>query len=126
MQSFKPVITRHSSWLVINSVQGCPHNCKYCFLKKDGLTSCKPKVLCSPEDTVRQLLHYKFYDKNTPIVLMVNTDVFSTKDNEIYLAKLFDEIIKNGVKNPITFVTKLSPFGLINGNLSSLKKQTKL
>ncbi len=57
---------------------------------------------------------------------MVNTDVFSTKDNEIYLAKLFDEIIKNGVKNPITFVTKLSPFGLINGNLSSLKKQTKL
>lgn len=126
MQDIKPIISRHSSWLVINSVQGCPNQCKYCFLKKSNLTGCKPKVLCSPQEAIKLLLNYKYYDIKTPIVLMVNTDVFGTKDNEIYLNELMKEISQNKIKNPITFVTKLKPTGIINEGIDILRKTNKI
>lgn len=29
---FYPIVDMHSTWLVLNPIQGCPKKCKYCFL----------------------------------------------------------------------------------------------
>jgi len=64
------VIEMHSSWLAINLIVGCPNWCKYCLLQTTNDNNCLPK------ESVKQLLEYKYYDKDISVCLLSSIDVF--------------------------------------------------
>ena len=90
------VIEMHSSWLAINSIVGCPNGCKYCLLQATNDNNCFPKELATPEEAVKQLLNYKYY----------NTDIFVNSKNIKYLLKLLDVLDQNNVMNDLIIITK--------------------
>lgn len=100
------VIEMHSSWLAINSIVGCPNGCKYCLLQATNDNNCLPKELATPEESVKQLLEYKYYDKDIPVCLLPNTDVFVNPKNIKYLMNLLDELEKNNIMNDLIIITK--------------------
>ncbi len=103
---FYPVVDVHATWLVLNPIQGCPKQCKYCFLKERGLNKIQPIMLASPEKAVDLLLSSKFYIKDMPLCLFSQTDAFSTSDNIEYLKQLIEILMERKIKNPIVFITK--------------------
>lgn len=112
---FYPIVDVHATWLVLNPVQGCPKQCKYCFLKERGLNKVKPITLVSPEQAVNQLLESKFYIPDMPLCLFSQTDAFSTIENVEYLKQLIEILMERGVKNPIIFISKCNiPDDFIN------------
>lgn len=100
------VVEMHSSWLAINSILGCPNGCKYCLLQATGDNNCFPKQLSTPKEAVETLLDYKYYDKDIPLCLLPNTDVFVNPKNFKYLLELLDEIEKHNIKNDLIIITK--------------------
>ena len=100
------VVEMHSSWLAINSILGCPNGCKYCLLQATGDNNCFPKQLATPKEAVETLLDYKYYDKDIPLCLLPNTDVFVNPKNFKYLLELLDEIEKHNIKNDLIIITK--------------------
>lgn len=100
------VIEMHSSWLAINSIVGCPNGCKYCLLQATNDNNCFPRQLVSPKEAVNQLLEYKYYDKDIPLCLLPNTDVFVNPKNIEYLLDLLQEIENQNVKNDLIIITK--------------------
>lgn len=100
------LIEMHSSWLVINSIIGCPNGCKYCFLQGDGKNMCLPTFFSSPEEIVKELLNFKYYDETLPICLFPNTDIFLNEKTISYLLLTLDELEKNNIKNDLVLVTK--------------------
>lgn len=100
------VIEMHSSWLAINSIVGCPNNCKYCLLQATNDNNCFPRQIVSPKEAINQLLEYKYYDKDIPLCLLPNTDVFVNPKNIDYLLDLLQEIENKNVKNDLIIITK--------------------
>lgn len=100
------VIEMHSSWLAINSIVGCPNSCKYCLLQATNDNNCFPRQLVSPKEAVNQLLEYKYYDKDIPLCLLPNTDVFVNPKNIEYLLDLLQELENQNVKNDLIIITK--------------------
>ena len=100
------VIEMHSSWLAINSIVGCPNGCKYCLLQATNDNNCFPRQLVSPKEVVNQLLEYKYYDKDIPLCLLPNTDVFVNPKNIEYLLDLLQELENQNVKNDLIIITK--------------------
>lgn len=47
------LVEMHSSWLVLNSIVGCTNACKYCFLQDKSNNLCSPKILGTPEETIK-------------------------------------------------------------------------
>lgn len=100
------IVEMHSSWLAINSILGCPNGCKYCLLQATGDNNCFPKQLATPKEAVETLLKYRYYDKDIPLCLLPNTDVFVNPKNFRYLLELLDEIEKHNIKNDLVIITK--------------------
>lgn len=100
------LVDMHSSWLVINSIVGCTNSCKYCILQDKGRNLCTPRVLGTPEETIRELLDFKYYDKSLPLCLFPNTDIFLNEDNIKYLLEILNEIEKNNICNDLILITK--------------------
>ena len=111
---FYPIVDMHSTWLVLNPIQGCPKKCKYCFLAEKKLNAVIPYVLATPDEAVDQLLKSKLFIKDIPLCLFSQTDCFSTPKNIEYAKKLVSKLIEKNIKNPIIFVTKCKiPFDFI-------------
>lgn len=100
------LVDMHSSWLVINSIVGCTNACKYCLLQDNGKNLCAPKILGTPEEAVKELLNFKYYDKSLPLCLFPNTDIFLNESNISYLDKTLDEIEINNIENNLVLITK--------------------
>lgn len=100
------VIEMHSSWLAINSIVGCPNGCKYCLLQATNDNNCFPRQLVSPKEAVNQLLEYKYYDKDIPLCLLPNTDVFVNSKNIEYLLDLLQKLENQNIKNDLIIITK--------------------
>jgi len=100
------VVEMHSSWLAINSILGCPNGCKYCLLQATGDNCSLPKELATPKEVVEKLLDYKYYDKDIPLCLLPNTDVFVNPKNFKYLMELLDEIESHNITNDLIIITK--------------------
>lgn len=100
------VVEMHSSWLAINSILGCPNGCKYCLLQATGDNCSLPKQLATPKEVVEKLLDYKYYDKDIPLCLLPNTDVFVNPKNFKYLMELLDEIENHNITNDLIIITK--------------------
>ncbi len=103
---FYPIVDVHATWLVLNPIQGCPKQCKYCFLKERGLNKIQPITLVNPESAVDLLLSNKFYIHDMPLCLFSQTDAFSTANNIEYLKQLISLLMERKIKNPIVFITK--------------------
>ena len=103
---FYPIVDMHSTWLVLNPIQGCPKRCKYCFLTERGLNNVKPYELITPEEAAECLLNSNLYMKDLPLCLFSQTDVFSTLSNIEYAKKLVSILMKKNIENPIIFITK--------------------
>lgn len=104
--NYYPIVDVHATWLVLNPIQGCPKNCRYCFLREKGLNQVKPNVLVSPEKAVDMLLKSKFYIKDMPLCLISQSDAFATKENIEYVKQLLELLFEKDIKNPIVFITK--------------------
>ena len=104
--NYYPIVDVHATWLVLNPIQGCPKNCRYCFLREKGLNQTKPNVLVSPEKAVDMLLKSKFYIKDMPLCLISQSDAFATKENIEYVKQLLELLFEKNIKNPIVFITK--------------------
>lgn len=100
------LVDMHSSWLVINSIVGCTNSCKYCILQDNGNNLCVPRVLGTTQETIRELLNFKYYDKSLPLCLFPNTDIFLNKNNIEYLLDTLNEIEKNNISNDLILITK--------------------
>lgn len=100
------LVEMHSSWLAINSVIGCPNGCEYCLLQATGHNRCIPKAIATPEETIKALLQFQYYDESIPVCLLPNTDIFVNLHNINYLFELFQEIEKYHLKNELIIVTK--------------------
>lgn len=119
---FDSIIERHSTWLAVNPIQGCPNDCQYCFMKRNNMTRVKPYVLLPSSEVIAEIINNKYYTENVPICYFSKTDIMSTKSNVEYLKELFLQIIKSDVFNPIILVTKcFIPQDVIN-LLSKLKE----
>lgn len=103
---FYPIVDIHATWLVLNPIQGCPKQCKYCFLRERRLNKIKPITLVSPEKAVDLLTESKFYLPNIPLCLFSQTDAFSTQENIEYLKQLIKLLMEKNIKNPIVFISK--------------------
>ena len=101
-----PVIDLHASWIAVNPIQGCPNNCKYCFLNGLNLTNVKPKILTTPNETVKMLMNSVYYYRNIPICIGTETDIFATPANIKYATELLEEIDRNNIMNLKVFITK--------------------
>ena len=117
---YYPLINRHAAWLVANPIQGCPNNCKYCFLQSVGGTKVKPEILASPEETLIALKKSHFYVNDVPVCFFSQTDIGATPINIQYWNELLDLLSGEHIHNPIVFITKCKiPLDIIN-KLSSL------
>lgn len=116
------VIEMHSSWLAINSIIGCPNNCKYCLLQATGDNNCLPKQLVIPKEAVEQLLNYKYYDVSIPVCLLPNTDAFVNPKNVDYLLELLIELENHKVKNDIIIITKCDIPNVVIDKVKEFKK----
>lgn len=103
---FSPPIEMHASWLAVNSLQGCPKGCRYCFLRPWGQTQVKSKALLSPKKAVDELLNSDLYLPQTPLCLLTHTDPMATEVIRTHFSELLDEIFRRGLSNPVCFVTK--------------------
>jgi hypothetical protein len=101
------LIQMHSSWIAINSIQGCPNKCQYCFMRRYESIGVKPVEIATPEETIEALLKFKYYQSNIPLCLFPSTDIMATKSNISYLLDLFNEIEKRNLLNPLVLVTKM-------------------
>lgn len=100
------LVDMHSSWLVINSIVGCTNACKYCFLQDKNNHLNKPRILDTPQEAIKELLEYKFYDVSIPLCLFPNTDIFLNEENITYLIETLQEIRKNNIRNTLVLITK--------------------
>lgn len=103
---FSSPIEMHASWLAVNSLQGCPKGCRYCFLRPWGQTQVTSKALLSPKAAVDELLNSDLYSPQTPLCLLTHTDPMATEVTRTHFSELLDEIFRRGLSNPVCFVTK--------------------
>lgn len=103
---FSPIIEVHSSWIVINSIQGCPKSCRYCFLNAQNQTGVKPTQLLSHEETIDALLKHKYYHPAIPLCFFTHTDPLATQSNRDALIALLRLCKERGIKNIKCFSTK--------------------
>ncbi|QKK06355.1 MAG: hypothetical protein HND56_11960 [Pseudomonadota bacterium] len=122
--SIQPPILRHASWIVVNSIQGCPKSCAYCFLTPIGQTGVAPQEVCSPSEAIRLLVQNKHYTPETPICFFTSTDPFATPFVEQKLKEALDEFIRAELKNPVCFVTKCCPSKAIIPTLEKMMAQS--
>ncbi len=101
-----PIVNRHAAWLVANPIQGCPNNCKYCFLQAVNGTKIKPITLRSPAETIKEITSTPLYISNIPLCLFSQTDIFSTKENILFLDSLINELLTSEIYNPLVLITK--------------------
>lgn len=100
------LVAMHSSWLAVNSVVGCTNGCKYCLFQSNGTNNAEPKILGTPEESIKQLLNFKYYDKSLPVCLLPGTDAFLNESNIKYLNHLLDVIQAYNIPNDLILVTK--------------------
>ena len=117
------VIEMHSSWLAINSTVGCPNGCKYCLLQATNDNNCFPRQLVSPKEAVNQLLEYKYYDKDIPLCLLPNTDVFVNPKNIEYLLDLLQELENQNIKNDLIIITKCNITDSVIKKVNKIKEK---
>lgn len=117
------VIEMHSSWLAINSIVGCPNGCKYCLLQATNDNNCFPRQLLFPKEAVNQLLEYKYYDKDIPLCLLPNTDVFVNPKNIEYLLDLLQELENQNIKNDLIIITKCNITDSVIKKVNKIKEK---
>lgn len=106
LPKFTSIISRHSTWMAVNSIQGCPNECMYCFMRLDNLTHAKPQILFSALETVKMVRNSKYYTTDVPICYFPHTDIMTTRSNREYLSELIDNIMDTDLFNPVILVTK--------------------
>ncbi|GHU00375.1 hypothetical protein FACS1894186_0740 [Alphaproteobacteria bacterium] len=105
-QVFEDIIAFHASWIVVNSVQGCPSSCRYCFLAPRGLTNTVPIELCSPAEAISKLLAYPHYNQDIPICFLTATDPFASPLTIKHTEGLLAEMKRRNLPNLACVVTK--------------------
>lgn len=103
---FDSIIERHSTWLAVNPIQGCPNDCQYCFMKRNNMTRVKPHVLLPSGTVIEEIVNSRYYTHDVPICYFSKTDIMATKSNIEYLLDLLELIYLSDIYNTIVLVTK--------------------
>ena len=88
--------------------------------------NCFLRQLVSSKEVVNQLLEYKYYDKDIPLCLLPNTDVFVNPKNIEYLLDLLQELENQNVifDNNTQRLIKLKILNSFKLYLNSLDQNT--
>ncbi len=88
--------------------------------------NCFLRQLVSSKEAVNHLLEYKYYDKDIPLCLLPNTDVFVNPKNIEYLLDLLQELENQNVifDNNTQRLIKLKILNSFKSYLNSLDQNT--
>lgn len=100
------LIAYHDSWISLDPIIGCIHECKYCVLRLYGWTQKIPEKLFSPKETVDSLLNHRYFIRDKTVICLGNTTDLFLKDNVDFTLNLLLEFEKNRLSNPICIATK--------------------
>ncbi|MFI1204852.1 hypothetical protein ACH4VR_36405 [Streptomyces sp. NPDC020883] len=113
--AYEPTIDQHDTWMVVNPVQGCNRACRYCYLQDLNLTSVKPAVLASPQETLTQLLAHRYYHPDLVLALYTCTDALATRTAAAHLIETLQVLAASPVRNPVCLITKCHiPYDVID------------
>ena len=99
-------IRQDNTWLVVDPIVGCIHDCQYCFLTTHNKTRQKGSVIMTPEQTVQKLLGYWAFKPSSVIMIGSETDIFMNKINRDFLVEFIKRYVDSGIRNIICFSTK--------------------
>lgn len=103
--SYEPV-QYHDSWLSIDPIIGCRHNCQYCYLRLVKWTGVRPVQIISTPDILRLLETNRYFiPHKTPLALGNCTDMFLPENIPTAL-EIARELDQRGYRNSLTFITK--------------------
>ena len=100
-------VRQDNTWLVVDPIVGCQHDCQYCFLQLyKGKTKCKGEVVMSPEEAINELTTYWAFCPTSMVMIGSETDMFMNSQNIDFLYKFIELYDKKGIVNPLSLATK--------------------
>lgn len=99
-------VRQDNTWLVVDPIVGCAHDCQYCFLQIYGKTRQKGKVIMSPQEAVDRLVDYWAFRENSMIMIGSETDMFMSTRNISFLSQFVRIYSDSGIRNPLSLSTK--------------------
>jgi len=99
-------IRQDNTWLVVDPIVGCKHDCQYCFLQLYGKTKCKGEIKASPEETINTLTTYWAFRPTSMVMIGSETDMFMNSQNIDFLYKFIELYDNKGIANPLSLSTK--------------------
>jgi hypothetical protein len=99
-------IRQDNTWLVVDPIVGCIHDCQYCFLRVHDLSKRAGTAALSPRAAVDQLLSYWAFRESSIVMVGSETDMFMNARNRRYIAEFVREYDSRGIPNPLCVCTK--------------------
>lgn len=99
-------IRQDNTWLVVDPIVGCIHDCQYCFLRVHGLSNRPGEVMMPPSVAVEQLLSYWAFRQTSVVMVGSETDMFMNERNRRYISEFVRCYDAQGIKNPLCICTK--------------------
>ncbi len=96
----------HDTWLSVDPIIGCQHDCQYCFLQLTGWNGKAPEQLYTPDHIVRMLTtHPLFHPHETPLCFGNQTDPLLAVNLD-YVTTFLRLLDGHKLRNPLVFITK--------------------
>lgn len=99
-------VRQDNTWLVVDPMVGCAHDCQYCFLRVYGKTKQKAEVAMSPQEAIDELIDFWAFKKNSMVMIGSQTDMFADANNINYLSEFIRIYNDLGKQNPLSLSTK--------------------
>lgn len=99
-------VRQDNTWLVVDPIVGCGHDCQYCFLTTYGETKKRGRVTMSPQEAINRLTNYWAFRQSSMVMIGSETDMFMNAHNIRFLSefvRLYDQV---GIPNPLSLSTK--------------------
>jgi DNA repair photolyase len=99
-------VRQDETWITADPVVGCAKNCSYCFLQGYNKTSKPGMPIMSAEKAIDNVLSFKNYRSESPVMVGSETDVFMNRSNINYFTEFFKKYAERELPNPLVFSTK--------------------
>jgi DNA repair photolyase len=109
----------HDSWISVDPIIHCSHDCKYCVLRIPAWTGRPPRRMYSVAQTVAHLQASKYFRPGKSIIAIGNTTDAFLPQNVQFTVALIRKLCDVDVGNPICIATKCA---IPKGALDVLKR----
>jgi len=99
-------VRQDNTWLVVDPIVGCAHDCQYCFMRLYGKTKQMGKITMSPQQAIDNLINYWAFRENSMVMIGSETDMFMNESNIRFLSEFVRIYNDLGIRNPLSLSTK--------------------